>query len=78
MDKDRAERNNQIANDNAANEAVGKTPLVRTSRAASDLNRITIDIARLIGRQLAREDDERRTAANDNGATGAGDGDDHD
>lgn len=61
------------ANDNVrpANNADGS---VEEPRRATDehLERVVIDIARLIGRQMARADHAARMAANDNGNTRAG------
>lgn len=51
------------ANDNDAG------PDARTWRR---LDQVVLDIARLIGRQMAREDFERLTAANDNRKIGDG------
>ncbi len=73
MDGD--EKGQGAANDNAR-PAVGadggaEEPC-RSTRA--DLDRVVIDIARLIGRQMARADHAERVAANDNGDTRAGRG----
>lgn len=55
------------ANDNARLADVDSR-VEETRRAArADLDRVVIDIARMIGRQMARADHATRVAANDNG-----------
>ena len=60
------------ANDNRPSlgepEDEGPAPCQRTDR----VDRVVLDIARLIGRQMAREQFEARRAANDNGCGMAG------
>lgn len=71
MDGD--EKGQGAANDNVrpANNADGSVE--ETRRAAGEhLDRVVLDIARLIGRQMAREDHAARVAANDNGDNRAG------
>jgi hypothetical protein len=66
MDGD--EKGQGVANDNArpANKAEGSTE--ETRRATGEhLDRIVIEIAQMIGRQMARADHAARMAANDNG-----------
>ena len=59
------------ANDNARPPNVDGSA-EETRRATGDhLDRVVIDIARLIGRQMARADHAARVAANDNGNTRA-------
>lgn len=65
MDGD--EKGQGAANDNERPANVdGSTEETRRATRA-DLDRVVIDIARLIGRQMAREDHAARVAANDNG-----------
>ena len=71
MDGD--EKGQGAANDNArpAGGADGGAEEPRRA-AAEHLERVVIDIARMIGRQMARADHAERVAANDNGASGQG------
>lgn len=71
MDGD--EKGQGAANDNArpANKPDGSVEEPRRATRA-DLDRVVIDIARLIGRQMARADHAARVAANDNGNTRMG------
>ncbi|MFN7023388.1 MAG: hypothetical protein ACK4QP_02460 [Pseudorhizobium sp.] len=70
MDGD--EKGQGAANDNAR-PADGGCSVEETHRAAGEhLGRVVIDIARLIGRQMARADHAARVAANDNGDNRAG------
>ncbi|MGC4408177.1 hypothetical protein D4A92_03285 [Rhizobium rosettiformans] len=71
MDGD--EKGQGAANDNArpANNADGCVEEPRRA-AGEHLERVVIDIARLIGRQMARADHAARVAANDNGDNCAG------
>lgn len=70
MDGD--EKGQGAANDNAGPaDADGGVEYARRA-IREDLDRVVIDIARLIGRQMAREDHAARVAANDNGANHAG------
>lgn len=70
MDGD--EKGQGAANDNArpADADGGVESTRRATR--EDLDRVVIDIARLIGRQMARADHAARMAANDNGDNRAG------
>lgn len=66
---ERAARNDKPANDNAVPADGGRTassPSAETVSSAEKLDRLVCGIARLIGRQIAREDYKRRTAANNN------------
>ncbi len=71
MDGD--EKGQGAANDNArpANKADGSVEEPRRATRA-DLDRVVIDIARMIGRQMARADHAAQVAANDNGNCRAG------
>lgn len=78
-EKDRAEANDKPANDNAVSSDGGKTipdASAEAALAADRINLVVLDIARLIGRQIAREDFKRRTAANDDGEPEGGRGGD--
>lgn len=55
------------ANDNARPvDADGSVEEIRRA-TGEDLDRVVLDIARMIGRQMARADHAARVAANDNG-----------
>lgn len=70
MDGD--EKGQGAANDNGR-PADGDGSVEEARRATGEhLDRVVIDIARLIGRQMARADHAARVAANDNGNTRAG------
>jgi hypothetical protein len=70
MDGD--EKGQGAANDNARPaDADGDVEYARRA-TREDLDRVVINIARLIGRQLARADHAARVAANDNGDNRAG------
>ncbi|UJW75078.1 hypothetical protein [Rhizobium sp. SL42] len=71
MDGD--EKGQGAANDNArpANDAGGGVEEPRRA-TGEHLDRVVIDIARLIGRQMARADHAERVAANDNSTSGQG------
>lgn len=70
MDGD--EKGQGAVNDNARPaDADGGVEYARRA-TREDLDRVVIDIARLIGRQMAREDHAARVAANDNGDNRAG------
>lgn len=83
MDREekRMERDMAPASDEGVPDPGGKTtpdPSDHTTAllAPEGPNRLVFDIARMIGRQLAREDYQRRTPANDNcDAVDGGDGD---
>lgn len=65
MDGD--EKGQGAANDNARPENNAGGGVEETHRATGEkLERVVIDIARLIGRQMARADNAARVAANDN------------
>ncbi|MCY1665849.1 hypothetical protein [Rhizobium sp. SL86] len=65
MDGD--EKGQEAANDNVR-PAEEDGSVEETRRTAGEhLDRVVIDMARLIGRQMAREDHAARVAANDNG-----------
>jgi hypothetical protein len=71
MDGD--EKGQGAANDNAHPAGRADGDAEETRRATGDhLDRVVIDIARLIGRQMARADHAARVAANDNGGNRAG------
>lgn len=66
-ERDRTEAPRQATNDNARPANVDGS-VVEPRRATGEiLERVVIDIARLIGRQMARADHAARVAANDNG-----------
>ena len=60
------------ANDNARPADVDGSVEEARRATGEHLDRVVIDIARLIGRQMARADHAARVAANDNGNTRAG------
>jgi hypothetical protein len=71
MDGD--EKGQGAANDNAHPVSGADGSVEESRRAAGEhLERVVIDIARLIGRQMARADHAARVAANDNGDNRAG------
>ncbi|OCI98478.1 hypothetical protein A6U85_32250 [Agrobacterium sp. 13-626] len=66
-ERNRKEAPRQAANDNA-DPANADGSVEETRRATGEhLDRVVIDIARLIGPQMARADHAARVAANDNG-----------
>lgn len=71
MDGD--EKGQGAANDNFLLANNADSIVEEPHRATGEhLDRVVIDIARLIGRQMARADHAARMAANDNGNTRAG------
>jgi hypothetical protein len=66
MDGDKKGQGAENDNVRPANNADGSVEETRRATRA-DLDRVVIDIARLIGRQMARADHAARVAANDNG-----------
>lgn len=67
------EKGQGAANDNARPAGGADCGAEEPRRATrADLDRVVIDIARLIGRQMARADHAARVAANDNGDNRAG------
>lgn len=69
---DRDEKGQGAANDNARPADDGCRVEAPRRATGELLDRLVIDMARLIGRQLAREDHAARVAANDNGNCRAG------
>ncbi|NSY70279.1 hypothetical protein G6L35_22810 [Agrobacterium tumefaciens] len=65
MDGD--EKGQGAANDNVRPADAGCSVEEMRRTAGEHLDRVAIDIARLIGRQMARADHAARVAANDNG-----------
>lgn len=68
-EEDRAERDNAPANHNADLDYVNKTvprSSVEAVSSAERLDHLVFDIARLIGRQMARDDYERRAPVTGN------------
>jgi hypothetical protein len=70
MDGD--EKGQGAANDNARPADAGCSVEEARCATGEHLERVVIDIARLIGRQMARADHAARVAANDNGDNLAG------
>jgi hypothetical protein len=69
MDGD--EKGQGAANDNACPADAEDSVEDARSATGEHLERVVIDIARLIGRQMARADHAARVAANDNGGNRA-------
>lgn len=70
---DRDDKGQGAANDNVRPVGSADRSVEETPRATGEhLERVVIDIARLIGRQMARSDHAARVAANDNGDSRVG------